>query len=81
MKLDNTDLILSRKELIDMIEKDNPEKNDWSKENLISMIKCFRSFSDKQYKWILSKVNFIINHNNKYKIFKKKFKNLKIENY
>ena len=79
MKLDNTDLILSRKELISMIEKDNPEKNDWSKENLISMIKCFRNFSDKQYKWILSKVKYIINHNSKYKNFKNKVKGVELE--
>ena len=79
MKLIKTDLILTREELSNMILNDNPEKNDWSKENLISMVKCFRKFSDKQYKWILSKVKYIINHNSKYKNFKNKIKEFELE--
>ena len=79
MKLWNRDLILTRDELINMIRTDNPDKNDWSNEILVKMITNFKYLSKKQYEWILSKVKYIINHNNKYMNYKKKVKGFELE--
>ena len=70
MKKNNTDLVLTREELINMIQVDNTDKKDWSRDVLIEMINRFKNFSDKQYKWIFSKVKYIVKHNIKYKNFR-----------
>jgi hypothetical protein len=70
MKKKNTDLVLTRDELLNMITADNTDKTDWSKDILVKMIKSFKSFSDKQYKWVFSKVKYIVKHNSKYKNFR-----------
>jgi len=82
MKIKNLELVLTRYELINLIENENPDKNsDWSKEKLLYIICNFENFSVKQYEWILSKVKYIINHNNKYKNFRKKFNHFDLEDY
>ena len=73
MKILNMDLCLTRDELYQMIENHNPEKNDWSREKLLGIIRNFDNFSVKQYEWINSKVKYIITHNDKYKHLRKKF--------
>jgi uncharacterized protein YfbU (UPF0304 family) len=73
VKIKNRELELTRDELFDMIKNDNPDRHDWSRDSLLEMISRFNSFSEKQYKWILSKVKYIINHNKKYSNFKRKF--------
>jgi len=79
MKLWNKDLILTRDELINMIQTDNPDKNDWSNEILVKMITNFKYLSKKQYEWVLSKIKYIVNHNKKYTNFKKKVKGFELE--
>ena len=79
MNVINQDLILTRDELIEMINHDNTDRNDWSREKLIKMINTYKIFSKKQYEWILSKVRYITNHNSKYRKFRKTFKNFEIE--
>ena len=74
MRIDNMELILTRTELYDLIKNDNPDTSDWSKDILLKIISRNFNFSVKQYEWINSKVKYIINHNDKYKIFRKKFK-------
>ena len=78
MKLKNQELEIKREDLIYMIENENPDKKDWSKKELTDMVKRFRSFSVKQSNWILKKVQFIVNHNNKYINYRKKFKSIVI---
>ena len=73
MKIQNRKLCLTRQELFEMIDKDNPDKSDFLKENILNIIRKYQNFSIKQYQWILAKVIFIINHNNKYRNFRKKF--------
>jgi hypothetical protein len=77
MKIQNRDLVLSREELVDLIQNENPDKskeNNFFTDTLLSIVKYQVNYSDKQYKWILSKVKYIINHNKKYINFRKKFK-------
>jgi hypothetical protein len=77
MKIENRNLVLTRKELVDLIQNENPDKsneNNFFTNTLLSIVKYQVNFSDKQYKWILSKVTYIINHNKKYTNFRKKFK-------
>ena len=74
MRIDNMELILTRTELYDLIKNDNPDTSDWSKDILLKIISRNFNLSVKQYEWINSKVKYIINHNDKYKIFRKKFK-------
>ena len=79
MTLINSELNLTRGELINMIMIDNPDKDDWSKDSLVNMVTRFRKFSDKQYKWIYSKMKYIVNHNKKYSNYKKKVKGFRLE--
>ena len=79
MILENLNLELTKDELISMIKDDNPDSTDWSKEILLNIINSYRNFSVKQYDWILSKIKYIVNHNDKYKSYKKKIKNFSIE--
>ena len=74
MRIDKMELILTRTELYDLIKNDNPDSPDWSKDTLLKIVSRNYYFSVKQYEWINSKVKYIINHNDKYKIFRKKFK-------
>ena len=78
MKLNNQELEIKREDLIYMIENENPDKKDWSKRELTNMLKRFRFFSEKQSKWILKKVQYIVNHNNRYINYRKKFKSIVI---
>jgi hypothetical protein len=70
MTMKNRELILTREELIKMITVDNTDKNDWSGDTLVGMINSFKTFSDKQYNWLLSKVKYIVKHNKKYRNFR-----------
>jgi hypothetical protein len=79
MKIKNKELCLTRQELFEMIDNDNPDKSDFLKDNILNIIRKYKNFSIKQYQWILSKVTFIVNHNNKYRNFRKKFNNFCIE--
>ena len=79
MEIINRELILTKDELIKMIEKDNLDKNDWSKDTLINMITNYEYFSKKQYEWILSKIKYIVSRNFKYKVFRNKFKSFDID--
>jgi hypothetical protein len=82
MKIQNRDLVVSRQELVDLIQNDNPDKsyeNNFFTYTLLSIVRYQVNFSDKQYKWILSKVTYIINHNKKYINFRKKFNDFIIE--
>jgi hypothetical protein len=79
MKIQNRELRLTRQELFEMIDRDNPDKSDFLKENILNIIRSYKNYSIKQYQWILSKIIFIVNHNNKYRNFRKKFKNFCIE--
>jgi hypothetical protein len=80
MVIKNKELELTKDELIDMIKNDNPDRHDWSKDILLDIICRFEFFSIKQYKWILSKVKYIVNHNKKYSNFKKKFTDIDVVN-
>jgi hypothetical protein len=80
MTIKNKDLEITRTELIDMIENDNPDRNDWSKDKLINILTKYKFPSTKQHNWILSKVKYIVNHNSKYSNFKKKFVSINIQN-
>ena len=74
MKVENNELLLTKDELINMIKNDNPDKNDWSNKTLVEMLTRFKYLSKKQHEWVLSKIKYIVNHNVKYKNFKRKFK-------
>jgi hypothetical protein len=77
MRIENRNLVLTRKELIDLIQNENPDKsseNSFFTITLVNIITFNINFSDKQYDWILSKITYIINHNKKYINFRKKFK-------
>jgi hypothetical protein len=82
MKIQNRNLILTRKELIDLIQNENPDKsseNSFFTVTLLSIVMSQINFSDKQYNWIISKVTYIINHNKKYINFRKKFKDFIVD--
>ena len=79
MVLENNELILSKEELINMIKDDNPDNRDWSRDVLVKMINSYKYLSNKQYEWVLSKIKYIVNHNTKYKNFKKKVKRFEFE--
>jgi hypothetical protein len=78
MKIQNMSLILTRTELYDLIKNDNTDTSDWSRDTLLRIITRYDNFSVKQYEWINSKVKYIINHNDKYKNFRKKFKSFEL---
>jgi hypothetical protein len=79
MKIQNRELWLTRQELFEMIDNDNPDKSDFLKDNILNIIRKYKNYSIKQYQWILSKITFIVNHNNKYRNLRKKFNNFCIE--
>jgi hypothetical protein len=78
MKIQNRSLLLSREELVNLIQNENPDKSNENNPFTLALINIVRrqvNFSDKQHKWVLSKITYIINHNKKYINFRKKFKN------
>jgi len=79
MEIKNNVLVLTREELINMISNDNTDSNDTYKEKILSMINNFIFFSDKQEKWIYSKILYITNHNEKYKDIRKMFNSFTLE--
>ena len=78
MKIVNNELVLTKDELIFIIN-DNTDRDDWSREQLTTMVKNFRVLSDKQHKWVLSKIKYVINHNHKYQNYRKRFRKFRIE--
>jgi hypothetical protein len=69
MRIQDKTLTLNRIELIDVIQN-NPHKDSRNTDiqnRLTSMIKRDRYFSDKQYDWILSKIQYVMNHNVDYR--------------
>jgi hypothetical protein len=82
MKIQKRELVLSREELVDLIQNENPDKsneNNFFANTLLNIVKNRINYSDKQYNWILSKVTYIINHNKKYINFRKKFKDFVVD--
>jgi hypothetical protein len=79
MTIKKMELHLTKDELYKMIDEDNPDKKDIFKGKILYIIKYFEYFSVKQYKWILSKIIFIPNHNKKYKNIRKKFIDFEID--
>lgn len=77
MKINNLRLELTREELYNLIENENPTK-DVYKNTLLGIINNYQNFSVKQFSWINDKVIFIINKNSKYKSFRKKFNSFEI---
>jgi hypothetical protein len=72
MKIENGVLYLSKSDIIELLNNNTDKESSEYDIKLINIVeKYFDTLTEKQEKWLMTKIKYIIRHNDNYNIFRK----------